>query len=64
MQMDEMFQPKDIDWLNGYKTRPIYVLSQETNFWIRDACGLKMKEWKKTFYAKENQKKAGGAKKT
>ena len=22
-----MLQPKDTDWLNGYKTRPIYMLS-------------------------------------
>ena len=22
-----MLQPKDIDWLNEYKTRPIYILS-------------------------------------
>ena len=22
-----MLPPKDIDWLNGYKTRPIYMLS-------------------------------------
>ena len=22
-----MLQPKDIDWLNGYKTRPVYMLS-------------------------------------
>ena len=22
-----MLQPKDIDWLNGYKARPVYMLS-------------------------------------
>ena len=37
-----MLQPKDTDWLNGYKTRPIYMLSKETHFRHQDTHRLKV----------------------
>ena len=43
-----MLQPKDIDWLNGYKNKTrIYRLT--------------VRGWKKIFHANGNQKKAGVA---
>ena len=42
-----MPQPKDKDWMNGYKTRDTYR--------------LKVKGWKKIFHANRDQKKAGVA---
>ena len=57
-----MLQPKDIDWLNGYKKkRPIYMVSTGTFFRSRDIYKMKVKGWKKVFYANGNQKKAGVA---
>ena len=29
-----MFQPKDIDWLNGYKMRSVYLLSTRESLQI------------------------------
>ena len=55
-------QPKDIDWLNGYKKkihiqavfkRPTSLLGTHNN--------LKVRGWKKTFHANGDQKKAGVA---
>ena len=43
------------------KTRPIYMLSQETHFRPRDTYRLKVRGWKKMFHANGNQKKAGVA---
>ena len=40
------------------KTRPIYMLSQETHFRPRDTYRLKVRGWKKIFHANGNQKKA------
>ena len=54
-----MLQPKDIDWLNGYKNkinvcslykRPTSILKTHSN---------KMRGWEKIFHANGNQKKAG-----
>ena len=56
-----MLQPKDIDWLNGYKNktriyavykRPISDLGTHTD---------KVRGWKKIFHANRNQKTAGVA---
>ena len=53
-------QPKDKDWLNGYKNKtPIICCLQETHLKTRDTYRLKVKEWKKIFHAKGDQKKAG-----
>ena len=43
------------------KTRPVYMLSQETHFRPRDTYRLKVRGWKKIFHANGNQKKAGVA---
>ena len=56
-----MLQPKDTVWLNGYKTRPIYMLSKETHFRPKDTYGLKVRGWKNIFHANGKQKKAGVA---
>ena len=56
-----MPQPKDKDWLNGYKTRPQYMLSTRDPLKARDTYRLKVKGWKKIFHANEDQKKAGVA---
>ena len=57
-----MPQPKDKDWLNGYKNKtPIYVVLQETHLKARDTYRLKQKGWKKVFHANRDQKKAGVA---
>ena len=57
-----MLQPKDIDWLNGYKKQDPYICClQETHFRPRDTYRLKVRGQKKIFYAYGNQKKAGVA---
>ena len=56
--MGWMPQPKDKDWLNGYKNKtPIYVVHLKT----RDTYRLKVKGWKKIFHANRDWKKAGVA---
>ena len=54
-----MFQPKDIDWPNGYKnkTRIYAVDKRPTSNLGTDR--LKVRGWKKIFHANGNQKKAG-----
>ena len=57
-----MAQPKDKDWLNGYKNKiPIYVVYKRPTSDLRDTHRLKVKVWKKIFHANGNQKKAGVA---
>ena len=57
-----MPQPKDKDWLNGYKNKtPIYVVYKRPNLKTGDTYRLKVKGWKKVFHANRNQKKAGVA---
>jgi len=60
-----MSQPKDTDWLNGYKNKThiyIYICClQETHFSSRDTCKLKVRGWKKIFHENRNQNKAGVA---
>ena len=56
-----MPQPKDKDWLNGYKNKtPIYVVYKRPTS-KRDTYRLKVKGWKKIFHANRDQKKAGVA---
>ena len=51
-----MLQPKDMDWLNGYKNKNhIYA---ESHFRSRDTYRLKVRRWKKVFHANGNEKKA------
>ena len=56
-----MLQPKDIDWLNGYKNKTRIYCVQETQFRPRDTYRLKVRGWKTIFHANGNQKKAGVA---
>ena len=54
-----MAQSKDKNWLNGFKKRPLYILSTgETHLKTRDIYRLKVKGWKKIFHASGDQKKA------
>ena len=56
-----MAQPKDKDWLNGYKQDPYICCLQETYLKTRDTYRLKVKGWKKLFHTNRDQKKAGVA---
>ena len=62
-----MPQPKDKDWLNGYKYKtPIYVVykrptSNQVSTRGTPQYRLKVKGWKKIFHANRDQKKAGVA---
>ena len=56
-----MPQPKDKDWLNGYKKDPYICYLQETQLKPRDTYKLKVKGWKNIFHANGDQKKAGVA---
>ena len=52
-----MLQPKDKDWLNGYKNKtPIYAVYKTTTLKTRDTYRLKVKGWKKIFHANADQK--------
>ena len=58
-----MFQPKDTDWLNGYKKQikkdPYICCLQEIHLRPRDTYRLKVRGWKKIFHGIRNQKKVG-----
>ena len=57
-----MSQPKDKDWLNGYKNKiHIYAVFKRPNSVLRDTCKFKVRGWKKIFHANRDQKKAGVA---
>ena len=57
-----MPQPKDKDWLNGYKNKtPIHAVYKRLTLKQRDTYRLKVKGWKKIFHANGDQKKAGVA---
>ena len=50
-----MLQPKDTDWLNGYKNRPIYMLSSRDPLQFpKDTHKLKVRGWKKVLYVNGN----------
>ena len=53
-----MLQPKDIDWLNGYKKTYTYCL-QETHLRYANTHRVKVRGWEKILHANGNQKKAG-----
>ena len=56
-----MPQPKDIDWLNGYKNKThIYAVYKRPTSDL-GTYRLKARGWKKTFHANGNQKKAAVA---
>ena len=56
-----MYQPKDTDWLNGYKNKTYIFCLQETHFRPRNTYRLKMRGWKNIFHVNGKQKKAGVA---
>ena len=56
-----MLQPKDTDWLNGYKNDSYICCLQETHFRPKDTYRLKVRVWENIFHANGNQKKAGVA---
>ena len=57
-----MLQPKDTDWLNGFKKKNPYISClQETHFRPKDTYRLKVRGWKNIFHANGMQKKAGVA---
>ena len=54
-----MPQPKDLDWLNGYKSKThTYAVFKRPTSLSRDTYKLKMRGWKKRFHANGDQKKA------
>ena len=57
-----MLQPKDTDWLNGFKKKDPYICClQETHFRPKDTNRLKVRGWKNIFHANGKQKKTGVA---
>ena len=56
-----MLQPKDTNWLNGYKNKTLYMLSTRNPLQTWDTYGLKVRGWKKIFHADGNHQKAGVA---
>jgi len=53
-----MPQPKDLDWLNGYKNKThTYAVFKRPTSLSRDTYKLKMRGWKKIFHANGNQKR-------
>ena len=57
-----MPQPKDKDWLNGYRNKtPINAAYKRPTSKKRDTYRLKVKGWKKIFHANRDQKKVGVA---
>ena len=51
-----MLQPKDTDWLNGYKNKThMYAVYKKP----KDTYRLKVRRWKNIFHANGKQKKAG-----
>ena len=56
-----MLQPKDTDWLNGYKNKTHICCLQETHYRSQDTYRLKMRGWKNIFHVNGQQKKAGVA---
>ena len=54
-----MFQPKDTDWLNGYKNKThIYAVYKKPNFGATDTYILKVRGWENIFHANRKQKEA------
>ena len=54
-----MLEPKDIDWVNGYKNKThIYAVYKRPNSALKthtDTHRLKVKGWKKVFYTKRKK---------
>ena len=46
-----MLQPKDTDWLNGYKNKTHICCLQKNHFRPKDTYRLKVRRWKNIFHA-------------
>ena len=56
-----ILQPKDTDWLNGYKNKThVYAVYKKPTSDLKTH-RLKVRGWKNTFHANGKQKKAGVA---
>ena len=54
-----MLQPKDTDWLKGYKSKThIYAVYKKPNFEATDTYILKVRGWENIFHANRKQKEA------
>ena len=57
-----MLQPKDTDWLNGYKNKiHIYAVCKKPTLDLKTHIDWKWEDGKNTFYANGKQNKAGVA---
>ena len=56
-----MLQPKDTDWLNGYRSKTHICCLQKTPFRPQDTYRLKVRGWKTIVHANGKQRKAGVA---
>ena len=56
-----MPQPKDKDWLNGYKNKPLYMLSPRDPPQTKGHIQTESEGLEKIFHARRDQKKAGVA---
>ena len=56
-----MSQPKDTDWLNGYKNKTHKQAVYKKPTTDLDTYRLKVRGWKNIFHANGKQKKAGVA---
>ena len=57
-----MLQPKDTDWLNGYKNKThIYAVYKKSTSDLKTHINWKWEDGKNIFHANGKQKKAGGA---
>ena len=54
-----MFPPKDIDWLNGYKTKTYIYADYKRPTSDPETHTLKVRKWKKVLHENGSQKKAG-----
>ena len=52
-----MPQPKDKDWLNGYKNKTLIYTVYKTHLKPRDTYRLKVKGWKKYLMQMETKRK-------
>ena len=59
--MDQILQPKDTVWLNGYKNKTHIYAPYKRLTSDLETRRLKVRGWRKVFQAKRNQKKAGAA---
>ena len=57
--MGWMPQPKDKDWLSGYKNKTLYMLSTRDPPWNKRHIQTESEGLEKIFHANRDQKKAG-----